>query len=148
LATDGLFAFSLLGTPDSTSFSSVGLTTINPVFDFNIDDSTTSLIDWEANVFLNSVPVGTEIHLGDIELSGTAAGSTIYTVADAQPGSTTAEANWLSGTSAELDELIFGPGSTNSFQFALNTTAVPEPATFAVICSLGIGVSLRRRRKS
>lgn len=152
LSDQGLLGFGLAGSvlqPDSGFISNAS---IDPVFDFKTTDQFTGeSISWEAAVFLNSVPTGSRIQLGSFQFDATGLGDTTIEFGDIQPGTGSANVNWLSGGFDELDEVIFGPGGNDTPRLSFSVVAVPEPSSFALIAVgalASIGWGLRRKRRT
>ncbi len=149
LATDGLLGFGLTGFATLSGSGTITAASHSSEFDFSSTDSfSTSMLDWEALVLNNAVPTGSNIVLGSFDFQTVADGSTAIEFGDIQPGSTSAEANWLSGAGSELDEVIFGTGATDTFQFRINVSSVPEPSSAAVILLGSFLLAFGRRRKT
>ncbi len=136
LVTDGLAGFGMIGTPVPTTLGTISSTTINPVFDVPADLSTSTLIDWQAGVLINSPPTGQAILLGDFTFQSNFDGQTVFDFTDK------ATPDWISGTGAILDADVFSNGP---FRLTINSTSVPEPtSTCLLLCSL-IALGYRRR---
>ncbi len=147
LANDGLLGFGLTGIANLDGSGTITDAGHNPVFDFSsTDDFSSSSIDWEALVLNNTVPTGSRILLGSFDFQTVSDGSTTFEFGDIQPGSTSAEANWLSGAGSELDQVIFGTGSSDTFQFVVNVSSVPEPASSAILLLGSLALACNRRR--
>lgn len=147
LANDGLLGFGLAGTASLGGSGTITDAGHNPIFDFSSTNSfSDDSIDWEALVLNNTAPTGSRILLGSFDFQTVADGSATFEFGDIQPGSTSAESNWLSGAGAELDEIIFGTGSFNTFQLRVNVTSVPEPASSAVLLLGSLALVCNRRR--
>ncbi len=148
LSSEGLFGFGLRGDLDSTAAGSVASASINPTFDFvTTDDFNAIAIEWEAAVLANSIPTASSVLLGSFQFNSTGSGVSALTFGDIDPGSTSLEANWLSGFGTELDESIFGSGSANTFVLSLNSNAVPEPGTASLFVFGSMVLSAFRRRR-
>lgn len=148
LDTVGFFGFGLTAASTPTILGTISAAAIDPLYDFNtIDEFTGSTIDWEAAIFLNAIPIGQSHFLGSFQFDATADGSTVISFADRLPGTGTATTGWLDGSGAELDQLLFGPGATGTFEVTINSTAIPEPGSFALCVGSLLIAGLRRRRK-
>ena len=147
LVNDGLFGFGMVGELAPQNLGTIRGTMINPAFEFEPMNASTSVrIDWKAATF-ETAPSGAEIWLGSFDYQSSAAGISSFTFVDRQPGNGDAETDWLSGTGATLDELIFGEGASGSYQFSVNaTSAVPEPSSLVLLGCSGIWSVGRRRR--
>ncbi len=148
LDTVGFFGFGLTAATAPTTFGTISAASIDPLYDFNtIDEFTGSTIDWEAAIFLTSIPTGQSIFMGSFQFDTTADGSTVFTFADRLTGTGTANTGWLDGAGNELDQLLFGPGATGTFELTITSAAVPEPATMSLLAMGGLALLGRRRRR-
>ncbi len=147
LANDGLLGFGLTGNLASSNIGVISAASPEPVFDFQAtNEFTATSINWEALVNNNTIPTGSRIALGSFQFDSTADGTSTFTFGDIQPGSGSANVNWLTGAGTELDEAIFGTGAAGTFQLTLSTAAVPEPGSAGVIAMGSLLLILRRRR--
>ena len=148
LNDEGLLGFGLAGTLEAGSVGEITSVTNNPIFDFQTGEAfTAGTITMEAAVFNNAIPTGSSLFLGEFDFTSTGPGESNFLFTDLTPGSGSANASWLSGTGTELDEQIFGSGSTESFGLTLTTTAVPEPGSFGSILFGLSAFALRRGRR-
>jgi len=133
LDTAGFFGFGLTAAAAPTTFGAISAASIDPLYDFNtIDEFTPSTLDWEAAIFLNDIPTGQSIFIGSFQFDAITDGSTVITFADRLPGTGTVNTGWLDGFGFELDQLIFGPGATNTFALTINSTVIPEPGSWGI----------------
>ncbi len=150
LTDEGLLGFGLAAVTSPTNLGLISAATINPTFDFpSTNEFTASTTNWEATVFLNSAPSGTAVELGTFQFDTNANGTTVFSFSDIQPGTGSANTNWLTGLSgSELDQQIFGAGSSNTFQFSINaSSAVPEPSSIVMLsCLAFLFVGTRRKQ--
>jgi len=147
LETAGFFGFGLTAAAPTT-FGTISAASIDPLYDFGtIDQFTGSTIDWEAAIFLNSTPTGQSILIGSFQFDATADGSTVLTFGDRLVGTGPVNAGWLDGLGNELDQSIFGPGATGTFQLTITSTTIPEPGTSGLMVAALIGVAVRRKRR-
>ena len=148
VTNDGLLGFGLSGVLSSGP-GEVTFADLDPIWDFpSTEEFTATSLDWEGLVFSNSAPLGPRVLLGQFGYNVTGEGTSSLTFSDIQPGSGSANANWLSGGGAELDEAIFGSESTGSFQLTFSTEGIPEPASATILAATSLGFFVRRRRKS
>ena len=147
LSDDGLLGFGLRGSLASGS-GSITSGNIDPVFDFtNTEEFTATSLAWEGLVFNNTVPQGSRILLGQFDYQLAGDETSVFEFVDFTPGSGSANANWLTGGGAELDEAIFGAGSPGVFQLTLSTSAIPEPASATMLAAASLVLIIRRRRE-
>lgn len=143
LSTEGLFSLGLKGDLVSTAFGSIASASINPNFDFVTSDSSNTIaLEWEAAVLANTIPRTPSVLLGSFQFDSTGAGVSSFTFGDIRTGG---DINWLTEAGAELDESIFGLGSTGTYSLTLST-AVPEPCSAALIVIGAILAGSRRRK--
>lgn len=147
LTSDGLFGFSLRGDLTGGSPGSIASASFNPQFDFPITDNFNSVaIEWEAAVLANAIPKASNILLGNFQYASSGPGVSTFSFSDLRPGADPGDAGWLTENAAELDQLIFGPGATDSFSLTLSTNAVPEPTSLVLIAFATAGLTVCRRR--
>ncbi|MEM9412538.1 MAG: hypothetical protein AAGA30_15595 [Planctomycetota bacterium] len=150
LSVDGLTGFGLSVDLESTGAGTLVSSEVDSAFDFVQTEEfteTTALLD--AAAFFNSTPVASMVRLGSFEFSATRQGTATLSIGDIRPGDTSADVNWLSGTGAELDQLVFGSGSANRFDLTLSVVPVPEPGyctTIALLFGSLSTLSMRRKR--
>jgi hypothetical protein len=148
LSDDGLLGFGLTGTLASADAGVIAAASPDSVFDLlTTDEFTSTTINWESAAFSNAAPTGSSIALGSFGFDSIADGTSTLTFGDIQPGAGSANANWLTGAGAELDQNIFGSGSTGTFQVSISTSAVPEPSSVVLLGLASSLVFVRRRRK-
>ena len=89
----------------------------------------------------------TRVRLGSFDYLITAAGDTLFTVADAVTDPL-ALPGWNAGSLASLDGFIFGFSETETFQFTISgeTASVPEPSSGLLIGFSMLATMIRRRR--
>lgn len=144
LSTEGLFSLGLKGDLDSAAFGTISSASVDPTYDFVTTDSfNTIALEWEAAVLANAVPKSSSIRLGGFQFDSTGAGVSSFTFGDVRTG---ADMNWFTESATELDESIFGAGSTGMYSLTLNT-AVPEPCAVPLILVGAMLVSSRRRKQ-
>jgi len=93
------------------------------------------------------IPISQSIFLGSFQFDTIADGSTVISFADRLVGTGTANTGWLDGAGLELDQLLFGPGATNTFDVTINSIAIPEPGPLALCVGGMLIAGLHRRRK-
>ncbi len=148
LSTEGLIAFGFDVTSSPTGLGTISAATANPFFDLeNHNVTTASGFEWEYVEMANTGFQASDIFLGSFQFDTTTDGTTVFTVEDRLVGSGVGDASWLTPALDILDESFFGPGATNTFQFSINASAVPEPNSFVFLLgSAGLAAGLRRRR--
>lgn len=147
LNTDGLVGFALVGNWNA-GFGTLTSNTINPTFDFAFNDSTATMIEWDAGT-IGAAPTGLQVLLGEFEFTTSADGVTTFDFNDRDQGTGSLAANWLSGSNATIDELIFGTPSTQTFSLTVTASAVavPEPSSIAFLGILACGTVFRRAKR-
>lgn len=148
LTDSGLFTFGLAATAPSTASGSISSATLNPDFDLPLTDQfDADSIDWNAAVLANSAPTGNEVLLGSFDWTTVADGTTTLSFGDILPGTGAANATWVTDNGVTLDEIIFGPGATDTFDLTIEAISqVPEPGSAALIGFLFVGLMGRRVR--
>ena len=143
LSTDGLNGFGFLLDASATSGTASEITsfTANPAFSggFGTEDDVTATSLGQRRLIFANVP-GTSVPLGDVDISVTAPGTTVFTLSDFS--------NLLEfGTSGGegLDPVIFQGNRT--FSFTINAgTAIPEPSGGLLIGFSMLATMIRRKR--
>ncbi len=128
--------------PDTTSVASFTSTAIDSDFVLGADSSTSnSFLSWTGTASLT--PTGQPIHLGSFDLTANNLGVAVYSFADSEPGTGIFNQTWSSGTTAELDQIIFGAGAAGTYQFTF--TAIPEPSSLFGFGLFVLAMTSRRR---
>jgi len=147
LSSEGLFAFGLVGDLEAGAAGAITSASINPQYDFPSVESASSIaLEWEAAVFLNEVPTGPSILLGQFVFDSSGAGISNFTFGDNLTGAGSSNAGWFTENSTELDEFIFGVGATDTYSLSLN--AVPEPGSFILFVMALVFFCVLRKRET
>jgi len=145
LSTEGLFSLGLNGDLDSAAFGSISAASIDPTFDFiTAENSNTIALEWEAAVLVNVIPAAPSVRLGSFQFDSNGPGVSSFTFGDIRTSANSNNVNWLTEAGTELDELIFGAGSTNTYSLTLGT-AIPEPGAVSLMMLCGMLLGFRRR---
>ena len=146
LADEGLIGFGL-NVMHTEGFGDISSDTPNTT-DFevsNVDEDTANGFRWEFFTAGDGV-AASRILLGSLDFNVTAAGTTEFTFADLTPGSEFGQASWFTPGLSFLDNDIFGPDATDTFNFTI--TAIPEPAYLGLVGLMFAAGFIRRSRAS
>ena len=144
LTTDGLLGFGFEANASATSGTAASINGFAPNSAFVVPSVsvTPSSVDAQAATLFGSVS-GTSVFLGDLDLSVTAPGSTVFTFEDRDPDPD--RQDFGSSTQPALDSTVFQGG--RSFSFTINAiSSIPEPSSGLLIGFSMLATMVRRRR--
>ena len=148
LDSEGLLGFGLTANLSTIGNGIIASAMINPIFETQAAEFDDDGFEWTAFTLLNPVPMSPAVFLGEFQFTGGNVGSAVIGFNDPQPGSSSKFVNTLSGEGTELDELIFGPGGTDTIELKIEVTQpIPEPQGFFVILSCALLAGHRRKRR-
>ena len=145
LTNEGLIGFGL----DLSQLSGAG-TISNPsqntFFDFSNHNSVTGNgFEWEFFETANTGLKGSTLMIGSFQFNSDSVGDNAFSIEDRLVGAGLQHASWLTPTLNPIDESIFGAGATETYDFNIDFSAIPEPGICWVLAST---VLLAKRRRN
>ncbi|MFK7737688.1 MAG: PEP-CTERM sorting domain-containing protein [Pirellulaceae bacterium] len=149
LTTEGLSSFGLDLVATTSEFGEVANPSVNSQFDFEETSMETPTgFQWEYASASDEGVRASSVFLGEFDFASRSVGQTDFTLTDLFPGTGPGDASWFTSEITELDERIFGTGAAGSYQFSINSTAVPEPSSLLLLGAIGAVATQVRRRQS